>query len=102
MSSITGDKIHDIYDDMVKRNNFRRFNAREDKIHSVVLLFAMKIFFLDSEGYRSYTGYVYNEDSTFVSDFVSILSEKIPGCIIENSIHTIWRLFNYRMVTVTW
>ena len=96
----TREKLQEIYYREVIGNENKR--EREYTINSEVLLFTKNILNTNSKGYKTYSKYVYNVDETFGSDIADKLCERFEGSIITVDKNTMWRLFNYCMITVTW
>lgn len=96
----TREKLQEMYYCEVIGNENKR--EREYTINSEVLLFTKNILNANSKGYRTFTKYVYKEDETFGSDIADKLCERFEGSIITVDKNTMWRLFNYCMITVAW
>jgi hypothetical protein len=96
----TREKLQEMYNREVIGNENKR--EREYTINSEVLLFIKNILNANSKGYKTYSKYVYKEDETFGSDIADKLCERFEGSIITVDKNTMWRIFNYCMITVTW
>ena len=91
-----------IRDSGVIENENQIKRIREHKLLQQVTTFTMNILNANGIGYKTYTKHVYKEDDTFALDIADKLSERFPGSIITVDKNTMWRLFNYCMITVIW
>lgn len=98
----TAEDLQKLYNHQVMFNEDRKKKIREYKIQDEVRTFTINILNINRQGHRTYTKYVYKEDDTFASEIADKLCETFQGSIITVDKNTIWRLFNYCMITVTW
>jgi hypothetical protein len=98
----TKEKLQILYNHRVMCNEDRIKKIRENKIQDEVTMLTIQIFNANSKGYKTYSKYVYKEDETFVSDIADKLCKRFEDSIITVDKNTMWRLFNYCMITVTW
>ena len=98
----TPEDLQKMYNHQVMCDKDRIKKIRENKIQDEVTMLTINILNANSKGYRTFTKYVYKEDETFGSDIADKLCERFEGSIITVDKNTMWRLFNYCMITVAW
>ena len=98
----TQKNLQELYNRRVIENENQKKKIREYKIQDKVTTFTINILNANSKGYKTYSKYVYKEDETFGSDIADKLCERFEGSIITVDKNTMWRIFNYCMITVTW
>ena len=98
----TKEYLQDLYNIRVKSNEDRTKWLQEEQIHSEVSTITREIFSVNGDGHKTCTMYVYKRDKHFATDIADILCKKFPGSIVTVNYNTIWRLFNYCAITVTW
>ena len=98
----TQENLQELYNRQVQINEDRKQWLQEEQIHSEVSMITREVLSVNNDGHKTCTMYVYNRDKHFATDIADIICKRFPGSIVTISNYTIWRLFNYCTITVTW
>jgi predicted metal-binding protein len=98
----TSENLQDLYHKQVEIQEIERKRVRDYQIQIEAGMITKKVFYENGNGKKTCTMYVYNKDNKFVSDIHYILCERFPNSTVTVNNYTIWRLFNYHMITIIW
>lgn len=98
----TQENLQELYNRQVQINEDRKQWLQEEQIHNEVSMITREVLSVNNDGHKTCTMYVYNRDKNFATDIANILCKRFTGSIVTVSNYTIWRLFNYCAITVTW
>ena len=98
----TSENLQDLYDKKVEILEIERKRVRDYQINIEAGRITRRIIYENSNGKKIYTTYVYNKDEKYVLDIQNNLCERFPNSTVTVNKYTIWRLFNYHMITISW
>ena len=94
--------MQDMYKQDVEKWKKIYEDFRKSRIINEVNIFTSYIICGNYNGSTTYTYHFYNRDENFVSDIANGMRKMFPDSSVVVNNYTIWSLFNYKSITVTW